>query len=341
MQSHPAQALGSFEHETLANLIKVSHRVDWKDGNAVSLACASATNLAYQKLNQEPEYAGTDLESLTQQCFEAMCYHAPRMGLPNFETVEVGGEECIELELGMIVVDAEGSEHLVTGKIDWAARSKKSGQTYVIDHKTTSLSQLGHPFIEHDPQLLIYRKLLEAHGVPVDGAVHHQLSASAPKQPSINKDGSVSARKINSDWPTVEAAILRAGGNPYSERYLNLREHTKAQVFRRWAPDLTTEAARERQWSELLYVLERMRQPSLMIYRNRRAFNCKRCDFRMWCDADLQGLDKSNLVGVHYHVHGDNDPPEEFDCEPGDALAIETMRSACLGDFDVPEGWHP
>ena len=57
---------------------------------------------------------------------------------------------------------------------------------------------------------------------------------------------------------------------------------------------------------------------------------------RAWCDADLQGIDKSGLLGVLYHS---DDPPSEWAAQPGNALRVETDRTALLGAY--AGGWTP
>jgi hypothetical protein len=323
LRTPPHLALGSLIHEALAQLLVC--------GQSSVLACHAAIKLSIDKLSERTEYAATDWEALGAQALGALLYHVPRMNLPAWETL------AVEFELGVVLTLEDGRRVLLTGRIDWIALHKPTGVIYLIDHKTSASEALGPLFVEHDAQLVIYRELLKAHGWDIGGTLHHQLSSSAPKQPKRNKDGQVAASKLRSDWETVCYAIQRAGGDPWGERYAKLREHCERQVFRRWAEDVTSEHAHATMFTEIRRTAARMTLPAQPpLTHNRRAWNCAKCFYRTWCDADLQGLDKSSLLGVHYHS---DEPPGEWAQVSGSALQVETERSALLGKF--AGGWTP
>jgi hypothetical protein len=329
LRTPPHLALGSLIHEGLAHVLSLGSAA--QDARAVPFICTAAVKVSIDKLSERTEYAATDWESLGSQALGALLYHVPRMNLEAWETL------AIELELGVVLTLEDGRKVLLTGRIDWVARHIPSGVVYLLDHKTSSSEALGPHFVEHDAQLVIYRELLKAHGWIIGGTKHHQLSSSAPKQPARNKDGQVAAKKLRSDWETVRNAIQRAGGDPWSERYANLREHCERQVFRRWADDVTSEHAHAAMFAEIQRTAARMTNPvQSPLTHNRRAWSCGKCFYRAWCDADLQGLDKSSLLGVHYHS---DEPPGEWSQVSGNALQIETERTALLGKY--AGGWTP
>lgn len=334
LSTPPHLALGSLLHEGLAHVLTVAQGTSpaaVTHPSALPLVCHAAIRCGVERLSERTEYAATDWDSLGLQALASLMYHVPRMALEKWRTL------FVEHDLGVVLTTADGRRILLTGRIDWIVEHLPSGDLTLVDHKSSASEGLGPLFVEHDVQLVIYRELMRAHGLSPMRTLHHQISSSAPKQPKRNKDGSVSAAKVRSDWETVSAAIQRAGGDPWSANYANLREHCERQTFRRWAVDRTSDFAHAKIFGEVQRTLARItadEQPP--ITHNRRAWNCSRCFYRAWCDADLQGLDKSALLGVLYHS---DDPPSEWAETPGNALRVESDRTALLGAY--AEEWTP
>lgn len=334
LRSDDKLALGSLIHEALAHVLSVfttGSAVWTNDPTQMTFVAMAGLKCAAAKLSEKTEYAATDFDRLSDRALPALQYHLPRMAIEKWETLVYDGQPTIELELGAVLPEGV----LLTGRLDWVARYKPTGRVYLIDHKTTGISlKVKSPTVEHDRQLVIYRELLATHGIHIDGTLHHQVATSAPAVPGRNKDGSVSAQRIRSDWETVSREILRAGGDPFSDRYEGLRASVESNVFRRWAHDVTTPIAHARMWSEIREYVARMRKQvddQERPIRNR-GYNCYRCPHRAWCDADIAGLDRNALVGFYYHVDGD-EPVYDWAQDSRDAAEVERNRTALIAEF--------
>jgi hypothetical protein len=66
-----------------------------------------------------------------------------------------------------------------------------------------------------DPQLILYpwaaKKLW---GLDITGVIYNYVKSKAPSIPKINKDGSLSRRRIVTDYPTVYLFLKRHGYDP-------------------------------------------------------------------------------------------------------------------------------
>src|SRR5690606_32705212 len=117
-----------------------------------------------------------DSEEHAQLAVKALEWHVPRMELGKWETLTYQDAPAVELEL----VVPFGPLASLQAHIDWIARSRVSGRTYIIDHKTSKHRMSDQGWCEHDLQLALYRHACEEAGIKVDGAMLHQMCYHPP-----------------------------------------------------------------------------------------------------------------------------------------------------------------
>jgi len=177
---------------------------------------------------------------------------------------------------------------LFKGRIDLIIEDP-DGLLWVVDHKTTDKIPDQGAFHAMEPQLILYPWAAEvALGIKTAGVIYNYLRSSPPTKPKLNKDGSVSATKILTDYPTA-ATFLRENGrdladysdyllplkadSPYLARYFLPREQAVTQ--RILAETATTARA-------IIEHSEVTRNVTLQ---------CEWCPYKQLCRAELFGLD--------------------------------------------------
>lgn len=343
IRSSPHFEVGSIIHAAFEPIL-TAH---WRDERL-----PSADDAVREGCKQLREKRGMSLDSEehAQIAVKALEYHVPRMRLESWETLTFDDAPAVELEL---LVPFGGEDTHLQAHIDWVARSRQNGKTYIIDHKTSKHRMSDQGWLEFDLQLALYRKACELAGIETDGALHHQLCYSPPsdvrplKRPG--KDGrrfSV-AKNQRTDWETYQNALIAAGEDP--DLYLDVRDMLDDQCakspFRRWAPDITTPAGYAKMIEIAEQAVDEMRE---IKYRAAPAqpnrvneWTCGRCEMRPWCNAVMLDLDPRSLVLSVYKP--DDDSPFADLTAPADDLAALRLYQdtvAHTGRHDVHK-WTP
>lgn len=139
----------------------------------------------------------------------------------------------------VISVELEFTVHLkddiyINGKIDLIVQDEE-GLYWVVDHKTASNIPESGAFHAMDPQLMIYpwavKKLT---GIDIAGIIYNYVKSKPPSIPKINKNGSLSKRKIVTDYPTAARFLKKEGYDlaDFSEFLLPLKK--KSEFLRRY-----------------------------------------------------------------------------------------------------------
>lgn len=79
---------------------------------------------------------------------------------------------------------------------------------WVVDHKTTRSIPSSEWRLEDLQSTLYPWALREGHDLPVKGFIFNYIRRKAPTIPSVNKDGSISKRRIDTDYPTMARFLL-------------------------------------------------------------------------------------------------------------------------------------
>ena len=224
-----------------------------------------------------------------------------------------GSEEFVATDL------ADGIRFI--GYLDKVATDAQ-GRRWIVDHKFVR-SMPGEEGVYHELQLLMYFWAWERWrpDSPIDGIIWDYARTKAPTEPELLKKGGLSkAKRIDTDAHTYMAAIGRHGLDPAD--YVDMLQHLegKEETFfhRIQLPKPSTKMVDE--------VVEDFRTSALMIQkmkgiapRSMSAFNCKTCEFRKLCEAEVRGQDANFIKKSEYEQrdeHGDDDDaPEENEIE--------------------------
>jgi hypothetical protein len=176
------------------------------------------------------------------------------------------------------------------GIVDWIACDQE-GRTWLTEFKTRKKfsDEDGARFVQLP---LYYNALLEL-GIKVDGVMTVQILPVTDEDPQLLKSGKMSRSAIKCSWEHYADALVNAGLS-ISEYEDEMRTKLAATEWIRVSKGDISERVARSVWEEcLLKPVQTMRDPGMLVYPNRSAFNCGRCDYRRLCEAELfhEGVD--------------------------------------------------
>jgi hypothetical protein len=209
-----------------------------------------------------------------------------------WETLWLGRVPLIEAALVAPLEFSRGLKLVV----DWVARDRIDGTTWIFDHKTVRSFQ-----DEHAAQLLqlpLYQHALSVLGMRVDGTATLQVLDRLPAVPEVTKKGTVSRANITTDWPTYRQAILDAGGDPSD--YADVRTRLSSAEFFRLQRAYRPARQAEEVWDQILVPVTWLISSGRVVRIRSRSYQCSYCAYRALCDAHLSEDDAAWVQQAHY-----------------------------------------
>ena len=216
-----------------------------------------------------------------------------------------------------------GRQVWIDGIVDLVVQDEE-GLWWAIDHKSASMIPDATSFHAMDPQLVLYPwALKQQFGWDIAGVIYNYVKSRPPGIPQINKNGSLSRRKIVTDYPTA-FRFLRDNGydpNDFSELLRPLQR--RSPFLRRYRLPRSDFVTRE-VLSDALAITKRIHEE-----RRRYRFVTRECStmcsYHDLCRAELNGLDTENMRKTQFTLkekNGGSDSPDdeytEDDEEPED-----------------------
>jgi hypothetical protein len=213
-----------------------------------------------------------------------------------------------------------GSEIQFYGTPDFVAEDLRDGGVWVHDWKVRErfVSSDDENF---DVQLPTYQHglLQQKPYIPTVGAIKWQFRSELPREPSVNKNGSMSRQQIISDWETYQAALIRNKLKPVdyeAEMRPKLDGVRFFQMDRLYRNDFQVQQT----WNEIVLPMTRTYLAAKRFHRVMSTYTCRDCKVREICLAELVGEDIDFLLQTSFVDL--NSPqalmqlkPEDFDFE--------------------------
>lgn len=212
--------------------------------------------------------------------------------------------EVIDTEVEF-TIDIPGSDIQLHGYMDALVRDKWD---IVWVHETKTTSQLDSKDLDlnEQPRLYTYaaNDILDDE---VEGVIWTELLKNLPTQPKVNKDGSLSKRKVRSTEAHYKQALIdHYGGEdevPWDE-YKDMLQYYNEQEQREGNPFFHRERIRVND-HELDNLMERTAQTAKEIEMDLPAipnpgFHCKWCDFAEPCKSKDRGEDFEWLLDQNF-----------------------------------------
>jgi len=210
----------------------------------------------------------------------------------------------------------DGKVQYLKGIIDLVIEDQDANW-WVIDHKTAGTIPEPTAFHAMDPQLMLYPWAAEkAWGWNIAGVIYNYVKSKPPSIPQINKDGSLSKRKVVTDYPTLYRFLKREGYEPRDFAHL-LRPLSKRSPFlRQYRYPREKQVTREI-LLDALSVTKHIREDK------RRSRTITRdcatmCSYHELCRSELSGLDTTILRKSMFTLKEASTVGDRFDGEPDD-----------------------
>lgn len=274
---------GSFFHETIAGIILEG------DGNA-SLAEAVIGALD----GVDSEISRELIVSTADQAYQVALRADKWLGISegNWRTIQLDGEPLVEKKLDIPVPGWQA----YVGIADWVAENLINGKTYLIDWKTRG--RLNDPKKEElNLQLMSYTYMLQELGVSVDSAAIVQVLSQLPVVPKLNKNGTMSRQKIQSDWATYEEALIENDLDP--AEYQDMRSKLDTQFFD-FVELYFSDGEVTNAWNEIVLPTADNIRNDIERVRYMSPWNCRNCPFKAPCLEGLRGYDPTDTLEYYF-----------------------------------------
>lgn len=320
-----------------------------------------ACKRVYAKLVKDENIRLEDSEHLA--CIVSARETLTWMRLDQWETVMLpDSTPCVELA-GKI----PWRGHTLEYRIDWIGRSKLTGKTWVVDHKSTRASlddtdkTQQRKFCEFDLQLALYGDVAAHLGLEDAGAMINLIRVPKKTEPDMLKSGRLSSNKNKNTmpWSLYQRAVINHGFDV--EDYADMREHLESRVWNMWKPDKVSQAGRASILDNCERALERMERSGACEIDTRSSRMCEhgtrscltkhaiplaarlpygacdRCEYETLCSHALDGNDPAAMLGTLYEVKDEASPWHDRESFDDGELADHFARSTGVGRFDMTD----
>lgn len=229
--------------------------------------------------------------------------------------VDPSGKEIPALELHFVVPCA-GSKGL-HGYIDAILEDTVTGFVWCTDYKfRKSLSPDDDEAV--NIQNAVYTRACAKMGIDITGTMTWQHLNTPAAAPSVLKNGTVSRAKIKTTWVKYAECVVDAGGDPEDYREEMEEKLSDIEWFRPTYEYRNKETV-ERMWNQCVVpaarAIQKARNPKTVKYRSLYPWNCKMCQYRSLCQAELRDYDAQYIRSTEYvvrsHARNDNKAIDE------------------------------
>ena len=250
--------------------------------------------LAEKKLFREEREMYGDIIQDIKFIMTDYCEHWKGDGLITLKKDGVAAEHEFDVEIAKDIV--------MTGKIDQAFKTK-DGLRWLGEHKTFGRS-IPHPdHMWRNLQSAIYLKTMSILGwKPMDGVLWNYIHSKPPGKVSINRDGSVSKKRINTLPSALIASLEAADLDPadYATLISSAKQNRKNYFQRIYTP--VNHEIVDQVYKEFVDTAIEMSDNHGKSKCRTFGRHCEWCDYEPLCRAELTGADVDYLKERDYHV---------------------------------------
>lgn len=206
-------------------------------------------------------------------------------------------EQILEVETPLKV---DGKRFVFKGRLDLIMEDTDDGTFWLWDHKTAGTIPQPTSFHGMDPQLMLYPWAAKIqYGIDIAGIYYNYVRSKPPSVPQLNKDGSISKRKVSTDYPTLYRFLKTNGFNPQEFAHILRPMQTKSEFLRRYKlprePFVTKEIL-----LDTLSVVKRIDETKRFTRSISR--DCVRCSYHDICRSELNGFDTTMMRETYFDI---------------------------------------
>lgn len=220
-----------------------------------------------------------------------------------------------EILIGSFDYEGVRIEVYANGRVDLVVEDEE-GLVWVVDHKSTGNIPDPNSFHAMDPQLMLYPVGAKKKFGDVAGIVYNYLRSRPASIPKLNKDGSVSKRRIVTDFPTALRFLKENELDPadYSDFLKPLKK--RSPLLRRYRlprePKVTKQI--------LTDFISTAREIHISKQKTQHVRNITKdcstqCAYHDLCKGELNGFNMSHLRKANFEIREKIEHGDEFDEE--------------------------
>jgi len=209
-----------------------------------------------------------------------------------------------------------GKQFVFKGRLDLIMRDTDDDTLWLWDHKTASTIPQATSFHAMDPQLMLYPwGAQEQYGIEIAGIYYNYVRSRPPSIPKLNKDGSLSKRKISTDYPTLYRFLKENGYSPNDFAHILRPMMHQSDFLRRYK--LPREAVVTREvLLDTLSVVKRIDETKRWTRTITR--DCMRCSYHDICRSELNGFDTTLMREKNFTIQQEDYVTDGGDPSAGD-----------------------
>ena len=188
------------------------------------------------------------------------------------------------------------------GYIDAILKDTNTGFIWCTDYKfRKSLSPDEDE--SSNIQNAVYIHACKKMGINVTGTMTWQHLNTPAAKPAILKDGKISRTKIKTTWEKYEQFCIEHGQDP-QDYYLEMEEKLRDIEWYRATLEYRNDATIDRIWKECVLPVARRIKSARNIkannFRSLYPWNCKMCQYKTLCQAELRDYDSEYIRKSEY-----------------------------------------
>jgi len=194
-------------------------------------------------------------------------------------------ETVLEVPTPLVI---DGKVFVFKGRLDLVIEDEE-GLLWLVDHKSASSIPQPTAFHAMDPQLMLYPWAAEKQfGIKLAGIIYNYVGSKPPSIPKLNKDGSISRRKVKTDYPTLLRFLKSNGFDPGDFKPVLGQLYRKSEFLRRYKMPREGHVTKEILLDTLSKIkrIEETKRFTRTITRD-----CIRCPYMDLCRAELNGFE--------------------------------------------------
>jgi len=270
--------LGSWVHAALETYYTQG---DWKVGH---LQYVNEWNKLFEEerlaLRTRGKTVGPPLPQVVERIMKSYLWYYRNDGWEPYLV-----EQVLEVPTPLRV---NGKQFIFKGRLDLIVRDEED-LLWLVDHKTASQIPMPTSFHAMDPQLMLYPWAAKIqYDLDIAGVIYNYVKSKPPSIPQINKDGSISRRKIVTDYPTLLRFLKQHNRDPRDYIEILRPMARKSEFLRRYKLPREPVVTKEILLDTLSVVkrIDETRRFTRTITRD-----CVRCAYHDLCRSELNGFD--------------------------------------------------
>lgn len=307
----PYLNIGRLCHKGMQECMTYKWEHEWEQGYNREKALTSALiamEVTWKDYMESTPFLEEEIPDQEQILRDAMAVFTQafwEFDIDKYEVVTLfdGKKQIPALELHF-VVPCTGSKGL-HGYIDAILKEKSTGHVWCTDYKfRKSLSPDEEE--ETNIQNAVYAYACKKMGVKITGTMTWQHVNTPASTPKINKDGTISTAKIKTTWEYYKKFLIDHGKDPTISVYAAMEEKLADIKFYKATFEYRNDNTIKNMWDEVVIpasrAVQKARNPKTKNNRFLYPWNCKMCQFRELCQAELRDHDADFLRSTEFTV---------------------------------------